>query len=179
MRLMPLFTKDELNYKAYHSRDCRTSFGSIMDLIFMKSYKDEYFKEILKYYTTFIKDFNEDVYASKYVISEEELKDNIIRYLSWVGCKKPIIDSHGIKLLLSDDNELKPYLLKYGNKRVNKENITFYSYGVDEVSRAVKPIIMYMIKKIFNNSLSNITDKDIERNKKYEKAIKLLKKYGE
>lgn len=162
MRLMPLFIKDELNYKAYHSRDCRTSFGSIMDLIFMKSYKDEYFKETLKYYTTFIKEFNEDVYASKYVISKEELKDNIIRYLSWVGCKKPIINSHGIKLLLSDDNELKPYLLKYGNERVNKENITSYSYGVDEVSRAVKPIIIYMIKKIFNNSSSNITTKEKE-----------------
>ena len=162
MRLMPLFIKDELNYKAYHSRDCRTSFGSIMDLIFMKSYKDEYFKETLKYYPTFIKNFNEDVYANKYVISKEELKDNIIRYSSWVGCKKPIINSHGIKLLLSDDNELKPYLLKYGNERVNNKNITYYSYGVDEVSRAVKPIIIYMIKKIFNNSSNNITSKEKE-----------------
>lgn len=153
MRLMPLFIKDEINFKTYNSRDCRISFGSIMDLLFIKLYKDEYFEKIpsIYSYNKYTNLFKEDVYATKYVVSVSEQHDDIIRYVSWVGCKKPIIESHGIKLLLSEDNELKDYLLKYGNHRIDSENITPYSYGVDEISRVVKPIIMYMIKKIYDH----------------------------
>lgn len=168
MRLMPLFVQDPVKFKTYHSRDCRTPFGKINDLLFIKLFKDNLINKFYKNMRMFdnsINLYNEDIYAIPYHNTDSETQNNVFRYIAQLGCKKPIINSHGIQLLLNSD-DLVEYLQIYPNPYRLTGELTDFSYGVDEISRIVKPIMIYIIRKINeqfdknDNILNNINSLD-------------------
>lgn len=146
MRLLPLFIEDEVNFKSYHSRDARLGFGLSTDFTFMKAFKDNK-------YNLFN---NIDIYGFKYDGTPGEANDHIYRFSAWVGCKNSIIKSNGIKLLLSRD-DIDKYLTKYPIFRISGTPGEF-AYGVDEPSRIIKAITLYIIHKIYQQI--NINDID-------------------
>ena len=139
MRLLPLFIKDEINFKSYHSRDARLGFGTSTDFTFMKAFKNNEYN---------IFD-NVDLYGFKYDGTPREAYDNIFRFSAWVGCKNSIIKSNGIKLILSTD-DIDKYLIKYPIFRIIGSPGEF-AYGVDEPSRIIKALTLYIIHKIYKN----------------------------